>query len=77
MMPNPANDEVTILWSNPSAVDEVRMLDMSGRTLLVRSTQMGERTVIDTRDLVAGNYLMQLRTSDGAVLITERLAVAH
>lgn len=77
MMPNPANDDVTILWSNPSAVDEVRMLDMSGRTLLVRSTQMGERTVIDTRDLVVGNYLLQLRSSDGAVLITERLAVVH
>lgn len=66
LTPNPATDLVTI--ETPLPVQEVRLLDLTGKMLLA-STE----TTLSVANLPAGMYLVQVQTMQGTV--TRRLTV--
>ena len=62
LFPSPATDAVTISAQRP--IQQVNVLDMTGRTVLEQGANAAELTV-NVADLKAGRYLVQLQFADG------------
>ncbi|HPF90989.1 MAG: T9SS type A sorting domain-containing protein [Flavobacteriales bacterium] len=74
--PNPATGQVVVLWTDaPTILQEVRIMDATGRTLQVVRGFKPAVDRLDVSDQVSGLYMVQIRTTDGATH-TERLVVA-
>ena len=64
--PNPATDVVSIVGMDDILLHEARIMDMAGR--VVRTFRIEDsQTTLNIRDLPAGNYLIEVRTSQGTV----------
>ncbi len=69
VFPVPAEDQLTIQCTKE--ISEVRIIDLSGR-LLVQSAPLNSlETNISVSALNPGNYLVQIRTVDGQVLMKQ------
>jgi hypothetical protein len=77
VVPNPADEQLSIRWSNSNMVSEVRLIDPEGRHLPVGPVSPASVIVVDTRDLPEGNYIIQLLSTDGAVLVARRVTIVH
>ncbi|MEL6122883.1 MAG: T9SS type A sorting domain-containing protein [Bacteroidota bacterium] len=74
--PNPANDEVTLYMANATAqVNQIRVIDMLGRTALQRPVRSEDRVRIETASLTDGHYVMEITTDQG--LVAKPLIVVH
>jgi hypothetical protein len=61
LVPNPARDRVRVQTETP--VQEIRLLDLTGKTLLVTA-----EPELSVAELPAGLYLVQIRTAQGAAV---------
>lgn len=61
LFPNPANEAITVSSEGAIAPDEVRIVDVAGRAVLVRKVAQQGSLVIDVADLAAGTYIVELR----------------
>jgi hypothetical protein len=68
LLPNPANDSVTLRFHGPLQGAEVRILDTQGRILLANAGVSGTMHTMDLRTLPAGMHVVELRHA-GAVSI--------
>ncbi len=73
--PNPARDNVTILFSENLQSKEatISILSMNGRTVSERKNVLNMKETIDLTNLVSGMYIIRIRTNDE--VITKRLSV--
>lgn len=60
LYPNPADDLLTVAVEGPAELDEIRVLDVSGRLLLSRAVGSRGPVSIEVRDLVGGAYIVEL-----------------
>jgi plastocyanin len=67
--PVPANDFLNFRKNSPLPVSELRILDITGRTLSVISNpvQSDEEVKIDISDLVKGIYFLNVKFQEGVV----------
>jgi hypothetical protein len=70
VFPNPANNLITV--SNSKQVDELCLLDVSGKVVL----QQKQVKVIDVSELVNGLYMLRCKFQDGEVLY-KKIVVQH
>lgn len=63
--------------NNNQLVQEIRLVDMQGRTVHSERNTPASRIVFDLSDLAMGNYAVQLLSHEGVVLTVQQLAVAH
>lgn len=63
--PNPASDKIQVTVADFAPVT-LRMVDAQGK--LVRERKFAEQTVLDTADLPAGVYLLQLNSVNGSAV---------
>lgn len=79
--PNPAQDKVTIKWSNYSVIEtplRMRIVDLSGKEVKsekVSSIQGSNSTEINVNDLIEGSYLLQLSNEEKAVSKSHKIVV--
>jgi hypothetical protein len=71
--PNPAQDQVTVQWTDSKA-GELTLMDLAGKVIGQQPTH-GLLTTLDVHHLPAGMYL--LRFAQGGVLATKRIVVQH
>ncbi|MEN8203861.1 MAG: T9SS type A sorting domain-containing protein [Bacteroidota bacterium] len=73
--PNPASHILHVQWASPGAIPaevSLKVIDMSGRTVLSRKLETS-RTTVELGDLQKGLYLLQL--SDGKNVLTQKFIV--
>jgi hypothetical protein len=70
VFPNPANNLITV--SNSKLIDELCLLDVSGKVVL----QQKQVKVIDVSELVNGLYMLRCKFQDGEVLY-KKIVVQH
>ena len=75
LTPNPANEQVTLIWDAPATVHALRVTDVNGREVAVGQSVIGERTVLDTQHLANGHYTIHFRDELGGTLAVSRLSV--
>jgi serine protease len=63
IVPNPAQNQIQILTPDNASIEETKIIDLAGRTVL--DNKSGEKTV-DVSSLPAGSYLIQV-TSNGSI----------
>jgi plastocyanin len=65
--PNPARDYITILTDKSSTVEEIKLLDLSGRAVRVlhKPDISGDHVSLDIATLTHGMYFVVIRSSDG------------
>ncbi len=73
MYPNPATDEMTVEWNDPSA--ELVLIDAQGREVLRSRVNTNER--IGLAHLVAGNYTAVLRNTEGITIGSQRVTITR
>lgn len=73
-LPNPANDQIELIWSDESNVVEVRLFDMSGKELIHRSLEGIGSAILNIEQLPQGVYLLDAK-SDAGSYMRERLIV--
>jgi hypothetical protein len=71
VFPNPVQSNLNIELANNSDIQNLTLLDMSGRVVLVQSN-LSKSTSIDMSAMAPGGYLLQLRSTDGQVA-TQRI----
>lgn len=71
LYPNPATDQVRITSS--STIEEVRITNLAGQTLITLTPRGTMELILDTHELSPGLYLVSIRTADGQT--TKRLTV--
>ena len=72
--PNPANDVLNIELSEEQELS-VNIIDLSGKTVMAKDFGLSMGEVLNTSDLNAGMYILQVIT-DGK-MATQRIAVTH
>jgi hypothetical protein len=72
--PNPANEQVTIVVQNQNEAVNVNLMDMSGRVVQT-AAGIYSGTSIDTTNLSAGVYFVQVMNLNGAMIGTKRLVI--
>jgi hypothetical protein len=72
LYPNPANTELRIGYESQENILQIHIFSADGRVLKSESYS----DIVDTRDLSAGLYIMQLHFRDGSIA-TQRFAVNH
>lgn len=60
LYPNPADDLLTVAVEGSAELDEIRVLDVSGRLLLSRVVGSGGPVSIEVSDLAGGAYVVEL-----------------
>jgi plastocyanin len=70
--PNPARDYVTFITDKNSTVEEIKILDLSGKAvkILPKSDISGEQVKMDIANLNRGMYFIVVRNADG--IVTEK-----
>jgi Secretion system C-terminal sorting domain len=69
LYPNPVNDYLGILPDNKSVLRDITIRDLTGRSLLTRPVQEGEKNIrIRVSDYPAGIYLISFRTDQGIMV---------
>ena len=64
--PNPANDFIGINLSSNATLKEIKILDLTGRTIETRPVQKGENNIrISVTDYPSGVYLISFTTDQG------------
>lgn len=64
--PNPATDVVSVVGVDDVLLHEARIMDMAGR--VVKTFRIEDsQTTLNVQELPAGNYLIEVRTSQGTV----------
>ena len=67
LSPNPSGARTALLFDQPSAGGELRLLDLRGRTLTARRVAVGEQRIdIDASELPAGVYVVSYRGAEGS-----------
>lgn len=61
--PNPASDKINVNSDQP--LQSVAMIDISGRTVLVRSLNFNKSCSLELAELPKGYYVLKLTTSSG------------
>ena len=61
--PNPASDRINLNSDQP--LQSVAMIDISGRTVLVRNLNFNKSCSLELADLPKGYYVLKLTTSSG------------
>jgi len=74
LLPNPANEQVSVVLEQVLPGATFTVMDLAGRTLL-SGDLVGDRTTITTSGLPAGTYL--LRCGNDAESHTRRFTVVH
>ena len=69
VFPIPTEDQLTIQCTHE--MSEVRIVDLSGRLLVQSSPLNSFETRVSVEDLIPGNYLVQIQTVDGQVLMKQ------
>jgi len=64
--PNPTTDVVSVVGADDILLHEARIIDMAGRVLKTFRIEDSQAT-LNVRELPAGNYLIEVRTSQGTV----------
>ncbi len=76
LYPNPANEQVTIVLGSHQS-DNIEMYDSFGKLIYSKSIDQNDRQIdVDTRDLAAGLYHVQLRGKDN-LPVRKRLVIMH
>jgi hypothetical protein len=67
LYPNPARDFITLMTDKNSAVEEIKLLDISGRALKIlnKSDISGDHVRMDIANLNHGMYFIVVKTSEG------------
>ena len=66
VFPNPAADYISIITNSSSTLREVKILDLTGRTVETKQVQKGENSIrISISDNPAGVYLISFTTDQG------------
>jgi hypothetical protein len=63
MYPNPASDRINLTSDQP--LQSIVILDVSGRTVLVRSLNFNKSYSLELAELPKGYYILKLTTSSG------------
>ena len=64
--PNPAIDFIAISLDITASMKEIKILDITGRTIVTRSVQTREtKIMLSVRDFAPGVYLISLTTDKG------------
>jgi hypothetical protein len=64
--PNPANDFISITLNSTATLKEIKILDLTGRTIDMESFQKGENNIrIIVSDYPSGVYLISVTTDQG------------
>jgi hypothetical protein len=64
--PNPVSDFVIVRQNNTETLKEIRILDLTGRTVLTRPVRNGENNIrIRITDYPSGVYLIAFTTDQG------------
>ncbi|MGB6035933.1 MAG: T9SS type A sorting domain-containing protein, partial [Cryomorphaceae bacterium] len=58
LFPNPADQNITISWSQDVEVDRVEIFDLSGRLVKSRNVSVARNFVMEVNDLTNGMYLL-------------------
>lgn len=72
--PNPANDAFHIQLKEEQDLS-VKVLDLSGKTVINKDFGLSRKELINTSDLVPGMYIVQVRANGRSS--TQRIAVSH
>ena len=64
--PNPSNDQVTVVFEEGVVLNEIALLDLSGRVVQSYPTN-SSNLIISKKDLKAGVYLLKSTTDQGVV----------
>lgn len=68
LVPNPANDKVTINWSSAAEeVTEISICTSLGETLLKKQVSTKAKYELSTNELDAGIYIVKMHTSKGSI----------
>ncbi|MEM6346109.1 MAG: T9SS type A sorting domain-containing protein [Bacteroidota bacterium] len=67
--PNPANQQLTLQVADPAhPIQEVRLTDITGRTVYTQTGLSRTHTTIDRNNLPAGIYVLQVQVKGGTVV---------
>jgi len=61
--PNPTSDRINVTCDQP--LQSVSMIDLSGRTVLVKSLNFNKSCSLEVAELPKGYYVLKLTTSNG------------
>ena len=67
LYPNPANDIVQISGIKWDDIHEVEILDVSGKSIAVKSINEIDNVIFDLSDLSSGLYFMRITNNSGKV----------
>jgi plastocyanin len=65
--PNPASNYITLLPDKNSVIEEIKLLDFSGKAVKIvnKADASGDRVRLDIASLNSGMYFVVVKTSDG------------
>jgi hypothetical protein len=67
--PNPVNDHLMIHLNGKTTLNEINILDLTGRSILTREVQKSEKTIrIDIPGYPSGVYMISFRTDQGSMV---------
>jgi hypothetical protein len=70
VFPNPTSNGLTVSWSNSQAVNHVKLMDLTGRTFLVKYVNSGEDFVnLELSQFTPGVYFVQIHCADNQILV--------
>ena len=64
--PNPAQNELSILWNSGQTLDgNIRVVDQNGRVLVEKTTQSNQESILDIEFLMPGFYFIHIESKTG------------
>jgi Secretion system C-terminal sorting domain len=75
MYPNPANSMVTLEYSNEYKNHQIKIIDATGKIVLLKKNIEPNKTNVDIAKLAAGVYLIQIVNLNSVVVQQEKLLV--
>lgn len=65
IFPNPASNNLTIMQNSKSDIYEVKLLDYSGKELVVKSSVNSNEIILDIENQKSGLYIISVKTGEG------------
>ncbi|MEM9921088.1 MAG: T9SS type A sorting domain-containing protein [Bacteroidota bacterium] len=77
VFPNPSSDQLRLNGSMIREGVQVRLISLTGQQLLTRAVQDRGQMQLNTTELPAGTYFIQLQDAQGRLLTSQRIVIMH
>lgn len=73
--PNPVSDVLNITLSNPTVLDDIKLMDLNGKVLITVEKPLLQQIEINVREFISGTYFLTWK--QGGKIYAKKIVVIH